>query len=49
MVAFAALLACGEADDDCRSAARQWIRAVEGQPANVDPADRSPVAVARAY
>ena len=42
-------VACVEDDSACRADARQWTRAVSGQPANVDPADRSRVAVARSY
>jgi TonB family protein len=40
-------IACAAADTSCRADARRWIRAVAGQPANVDPQDRSPIAVAR--
>lgn len=42
-------VACGLDDERCRSTAEQWLRSVDGQPASVDPADRSPVAVARSY
>lgn len=40
-------VACLEGDAACRADARQWTRAVSGQSANVDPADRSVMAVAR--
>lgn len=40
-------VACTEGDAACRADARQWTRAVGGQSANVDPAARSPIAVAR--
>lgn len=42
-------MACREADVDCRAGARQWIRAVDGQPATVDPQNRASMAVARSY
>jgi hypothetical protein len=42
-------VACVEGDAACRDDARQWTRAVTGQSANVDPADRSPIAVARSF
>ena len=42
-------VACGADDAQCRSTANQWLRSVDGQPASVDPADRSPVAVARSH
>ncbi len=42
-------VACGASDSTCRSTAAQWLRSVDGQPASVDPSDRSPVAVARSY
>jgi TonB family protein len=42
-------VACVEGDSACRDDARQWARAVSGQSASVDPADRSPIAVARSY
>jgi len=42
-------VACVEDDSACRADARQWTRAVSGQSANVDPADRSRVAVARSH
>jgi TonB family protein len=40
-------VACPESDSGCLAGARQWIRAVAGQPASVDPQDRSPVELAR--
>ncbi len=40
-------VACAENDSSCRTAARQWTRAVNGQSATVDPQDRSPVELAR--
>jgi TonB family protein len=42
-------VACLENDGACRDGARQWTRAVSGQSASVDPADRSPIVVARSY
>jgi TonB family protein len=42
-------VACSLDDERCRSTAEQWLRSVDGQPASVDPADRSPIAVARSY
>ena len=42
-------VACVEGDSACRDDARQWTRAVSGQAASVDPADRSPIAVARSF
>jgi TonB family protein len=42
-------VACAEGDATCRADARQWTRAVSGQSANVDPADRSIIAVARSF
>ena len=42
-------VACAQTDDNCRSQARQWTRAVGGQGASVDPQDRSSLAVARSY
>jgi TonB family protein len=40
-------IACAETDAGCLSDARQWVRAIAGQPSSVDPQDRSPVALAR--
>jgi len=42
-------VACTEGDTGCRADARQWTRAVTGQPARVDPQDRSRVVLARSY
>jgi TonB family protein len=42
-------VACAEQDARCRADARQWTRSIAGQPASVDPAARSPIAVARSY
>jgi TonB family protein len=42
-------VACVEGDSACRADARQWTRAVSGQSASVDPADRSRIAVARSH
>jgi TonB family protein len=39
-------VACAESDDDCRSDARLWTRAVSGQDASVDPQARSTISVA---
>jgi len=39
-------VACAEANTDCRSDARIWMRAMSGQPGSVDPQVRSPIAVA---
>jgi TonB family protein len=39
-------VACAEADNDCRSDARLWTRAVSGQDASVDPQARSTIVVA---
>jgi TonB family protein len=40
-------VACAEQDARCRADARQWTRSIAGQPASVDPAARSSVAIAR--
>ena len=40
-------IACAEGDSACLADARDWVRAVGGQPATVDPRDRSRVDVAR--
>jgi TonB family protein len=40
-------VACGENDAGCLADARQWVRAIGGQPASVDPRDRSGVELAR--
>lgn len=40
-------VACAVGDVVCQDGARQWSRAVAGQPAAIDPQARSPVAVAR--
>jgi hypothetical protein len=40
-------IACVETDSGCLAGARQWVRAVEGQPSTVDPQDRSLVELAR--
>ena len=40
-------IACAEQDSTCLSDARDWVRSVGGQPANVDPRDRSRAEVAR--
>jgi TonB family protein len=42
-------VACVEVDSVCRDDARQWTRAVTGQPPNIDPAARSPIAVDRSF
>ena len=42
-------VACAEQDTGCRTNARDWTRAVDGQSANVDPQDRGALAVARSY
>ncbi|HET7132791.1 MAG TPA: energy transducer TonB [Gammaproteobacteria bacterium] len=42
-------IACAEQDTSCRSIAREWARSVDGQPANVDPQDRSTLALGRSY
>lgn len=42
-------VACKAADIACRDEARQWIRSVGGQTANVDPQQRSRLVVARSY
>src|SRR5690606_28584142 len=42
-------VACSPDDAECLADARQWTRAVSGQPAAVDPGTRSTVAVARSY
>jgi TonB family protein len=42
-------VACAATDAACRSGARQWSRAMAGQPAAIDPEARSPVAVARSH
>jgi TonB family protein len=42
-------LACGVNDMSCRAEAEQWIRAMSGQSASVDPQRRSPVELARSY
>jgi hypothetical protein len=39
-------VACAETDEECRSDARLWTRAVSGQDASVDPQARSTIAVA---
>ncbi|HEY8519014.1 MAG TPA: energy transducer TonB [Gammaproteobacteria bacterium] len=40
-------VACRLEDEECRSSARQWTRGVAGQPAAVNPQDRTRMAVAR--
>ncbi len=40
-------IACAESDSGCLADARQWVRAVAGQPSSVDPQDRSRVELAR--
>ena len=40
-------IACAEQDSTCLSDARDWVRSVAGQPATVDPRDRSRAEVAR--
>ncbi len=40
-------IACAPRDTACRSASRQWTRALAGQSATVDPQDRSPIAIAQ--
>jgi TonB family protein len=40
-------IACAQSDAGCLADARQWVRSVAGQPASVDPQDRSRTAVAR--
>jgi len=40
-------IACTEQDATCLSDARDWVRSVGGQPATVDPRDRSRAEVAR--
>ena len=40
-------IACAESDVACLAGARQWVRAVAGQPSSVDPQDRSRVELAR--
>jgi len=40
-------IACREADEPCRDSARQWVRSVDRQLANVNPQGRASVAVAR--
>jgi TonB family protein len=40
-------IACAESDTACRSDARLWTRAVDGQDASVNPLARSTIAVAR--
>lgn len=42
-------IACVATDTACRDGARQWTRAVGGQPASVDPQSRARLAVGRAY
>lgn len=42
-------VACGQQDSNCLADARQWTRAVTGQPASVDPGTRTAVAVGRSY
>lgn len=42
-------LACRAADTACRGEARQWVRSVAGQTANIDPQQRTRLAVARSY
>lgn len=39
-------VACAETDEECRSDARLWTRAVSGQDATIDPQARSQIAVA---
>jgi hypothetical protein len=34
-------IACAEQDSACRADARDWVRAITGQPATVDPRNRS--------
>lgn len=40
-------IACAEQDSSCIADARDWVRSVAGQPATVDPRDRSRAEVAR--
>jgi TonB family protein len=40
-------IACAESDASCVADARQWVRAVAGQPSSVDPQDRSRLELAR--
>jgi TonB family protein len=40
-------IACAEQDSACLADARDWVRSVGGQPATVDPRDRSRAEVAR--
>jgi protein TonB len=40
-------IACGEQDATCLSDARDWVRSIDGQPATIDPRDRSRAEVAR--
>ena len=40
-------IACTEQDSTCLSDARDWVRSVGGQPATIDPRDRSRAEVAR--
>jgi TonB family protein len=40
-------IACAEQDSTCLTDARDWVRSVGGQPATVDPRDRSRAEVAR--
>jgi hypothetical protein len=42
-------VACAEQDTGCRTNARDWTRSVGGQPASLNPQDRSALAVARSY
>jgi protein TonB len=42
-------VACAAGDTTCREAARQWTRAVDDQPASVDPQTRGRIAVGRSY
>lgn len=42
-------IACAASDSACRDAARQWTRAIDGQPASVDPQSRGRLAVGRSY
>lgn len=42
-------LACRVADSSCRTAGRDWVRAVDGQLARIDPGQRARAPVSRSY
>jgi TonB family protein len=42
-------IACRADDVPCQSRARQWVRALDGQIASIDPRDRTELALARAH